>query len=204
MAKKLTARQREVLELIIKHIAERGFPPSIRELGAALKISSLRGVTVHLDALERKGWIRRERVSRGIQVLAPLPSSRGRGAAVPVLGTIAAGVPILAVENVESYITVPEEIAGRSNNLLALRVWGESMIGDGIMPGDTVIVRPQRNVASGELAAVLLGDEATVKRARFEHGKATLESSNPHYPPMEIARDDAMIIGKVVGLIRNY
>lgn len=202
--KKLTARQREVLDFIVGYIAERGFPPSIREIGAALRISSLRGVTIHLDALERKGWIRRESASRGIQVLAPVPGKREGALAIPVLGTIAAGTPILAVENVESYVLVPEEMAAPGGSLFALRVRGDSMIGDGILPGDLVIIRHQRSIGSGELAAVLIGDEATVKRIKLDREKALLLSSNPQYEPIVIDREDSRIIGKVIGLIRSY
>jgi repressor LexA len=204
MTKKLTARQREVLEFITNYIAEKGFPPSVREIGAALEISSLRGVTVHLDAIERKGWIKRERTSRGIQVLAPMPGRRKGAESVPVLGTIAAGIPILAVENVESYVFIPEEMAGRSNNLFALRVRGDSMIGDAIAPGDLVIVRAQRSFSNGDLVAALLGDEATVKRARIDQSGVQLVASNPLYEPIVVDRDDSRIIGKVVGLIRSY
>lgn len=201
---KLTARQREALNFIINHIAQRGFPPSIREIGAALDISSLRGVTVHLDALERKGWIKRESASRGIHVLAPIPARKKGAESVPIIGTIAAGLPILAVENIEGYVLIPEEMLGRSNGAFALKVSGNSMIGDAILPGDLVIIRSQKNIANGELAAVLLGDEATVKRVHYKDGKALLIASNPNYQPITIDREDSRVLGKVVGLIRNY
>lgn len=204
MAKKLTTRQREVLEFIVNYIADRGFPPSIREIGGALKISSLRGVTVHLDALERKGWINRESTSRGIQVLAPIPERRKGSESIPVLGDVAAGRPILAIENVESYVMVPQEMVGQSSNVFALRVRGDSMVGDGILPGDLVIIRPHRTVTSGSLAAVLLGDEATIKRVQFDGNKTILMPSNPHYEPIVVDRDDSGIIGRVIGLVRTY
>lgn len=204
MAKKLTERQREVLEFVVGYVSEKGFPPSVREIGAALKISSLRGVTIHLDALEKKGWINRERTSRGIQVLAPIPGRKSGAAAVPVLGTIAAGIPILAFENVESYVFVPEEMVEHSNKLFALRVRGDSMIGDAILPDDLVIVRSQRNFSPGDMVAALLGEEATVKRLKMDKDRVTLVASNPIYEPIVVDRDDSRIIGKVVGLIRNY
>ncbi|HOP80119.1 MAG TPA: transcriptional repressor LexA [Armatimonadota bacterium] len=204
-SRKLTARQREVLEFVINFVSERGFPPSIREIGSAMQISSLRGVTVHLDALERKGWIRRENASRGIQVLAPVPSRKKGTDSVPVLGTIAAGVPMLAVENIESYISVPEEITGRSSgSYFALRVKGDSMIGDGILPGDLVVIRSQRSVSQSELAAVLIEDEATVKRVRLDGDKAVLVASNPNYDPIIVDRAAIRILGKVAGLVRCY
>jgi len=202
--KKLAARQRQVLEFIVNYIADHGFPPSIREIGAALHISSLRGVTGHLEALERKGWIERESKPRGIHVLAPVPGRRRGTAAVPVLGAIAAGTPILAIENIESYVLVPEEMVSRSESLFALRVQGDSMIGDAILPGDVVIVRSGRAVSSGDLAAVLIGDEATVKRVRIDRDRVVLLASNPRYEPVVVDREDSGIIGRVVGLIRNY
>ena len=137
-------------------------------------------------------------------MLAPVPSSRRDAAVVPVLGTIAAGIPILAVENVEMYVPVPEEMAGKSSNLFALRVRGDSMTGDGILPEDLVVVRQQKVVSNGELAAVLIGEEATVKRVHIDDGQVTLISSNPLYQPIPIGPDDAQILGKVVGLIRHY
>jgi SOS regulatory protein LexA len=120
------------------------------------------------------------------------------------VGTIAAGTPILAIENVESYILVPEDLAGRSSNLFALKVRGDSMIGDAILPGDIVIIRSQRSIANGELATVLIGDEATVKRVSQEQGRTVLVASNPNYAPIVIDRGDSRIIGKVVGLVRSY
>lgn len=204
MGRKLTDRQREVLDFIISYVEDSGFPPSIREIGAALGISSLRGVTVHLDALERKGWIERESTSRSIRVLAPTTPGRKDAAMVPLIGTIAAGAPLLAVENVETYLAVPEEIVRKSSGLFALRVQGDSMTGDGILPGDLVIIRQQQSAESGELAAVLIGDEATVKRLRIDDEQVTLIPSNPAYPPIRVERDGAAIIGKVVGLVRSY
>ncbi|MEN6520460.1 MAG: transcriptional repressor LexA [Armatimonadota bacterium] len=201
---KLTARQREVLNFIINYIADRGFPPSIREIGAALHISSLRGVTIHLDALERKGWIKRENASRGIQILAPTPMRKKGAESIPILGTIAAGAPILAVENIEDYLLIPEDMSRHSNGLFALRIAGDSMVGDAILPGDLVIIRPQKSIANGELAAVLLGDQATIKRVRFEKEKAILIASNPKYQPIIVDREGCQVIGKLVGLIRNY
>ncbi|MEN6371925.1 MAG: transcriptional repressor LexA [Armatimonadota bacterium] len=201
---KLTARQREVLSFIINYISEKGFPPSIREIGAALNISSLRGVTIHLDALERKGWIKRESTSRAIQVLSPIPTRKKGAESIPILGTIAAGVPILAVENIEGYLLIPEEMTRHSNGLFALIIAGDSMVGDAILPDDIVIIRPMKSVENGELAAVLLGEEATVKRVRFEKDKVMLIASNPKYQPIITDHEGCRIIGKLVGLIRNY
>lgn len=206
MKKALTARQREVLDTIIDFISKKGFAPSIRELGPILGVSSLRGVTIHLDALERKGWIERESTSRSIRVLAPTPTGPvpAHTRPIPVLGTIAAGVPLLAVENVESYINVPNEIAGAGEELFGLSVKGDSMIGDHILDGDTIIIRSHLEAENGEIVAVLIGDEATVKRLDKKSQPPRLLASNPNYDPIKLTTEDARILGKVVGLIRSY
>lgn len=205
MAQQLTARQREVLDTIRSFMIEKRFAPSIRELCKLLGISSLRGVTIHLDALERKGWIERERTSRSIRVLAPMPehllSQPPRS--VPVLGTIAAGIPLLAVENVEGYVTVPADVVG-SSEVFALRVKGDSMIEDHILNGDTIIIRSQSSADNGEIVAALIGDEATVKRLDTRSQPPRLLPANPNYEPIVIASDNARILGKVVGLIRSF
>ena len=122
MAKQLTARQRQVLDAIRDYIVDKGYCPSIRELGPMLGISSLRGVTIHLEALERKGWITRENKSRSIRMLGPTPDP---GRSVPLLGTISAGIPLLAVENVESHVIDPVQMAFESDEVFALKVRGD-------------------------------------------------------------------------------
>ncbi len=205
MGSNLTARQREVLDCIRMYQAEKGYPPSIRELGKMLNISSLRGVTIHLDALERKGWIERESTSRSIRVLAPQqPEVSQQGAAVPLLGAISAGVPLLAVENVDSYVTVPKEMSASGSELFALKVRGDSMIGDHIMDGDVIIVRSQNSADTDDIVAALIGDEATVKRLDLRANPPRLLPSNPNYEPIELAGEDARILGKVVGLMRTF
>lgn len=206
MKKQLTARQREVLNTIIAFVARKGFAPSIRELGPMLGISSLRGVTIHLDALEKKGWIERESTSRSIRVLAPTPTGpiSTDSQPIPVLGTIAAGVPLLAVENVESYVNIPTELSSSGKELFGLRVKGDSMIGDHILDGDIIIVRSQADAQNGEIVAALIGDEATVKRLDVKSQPPRLLASNPNYSPIELGTEDARILGKIVGLIRTY
>lgn len=203
MSKGLTARQREVLEAIREFQIRKGYPPSIRELGKILGISSLRGVTIHLDAIQKKGWIERESTSRSIRLLTAQDSTDLRFS-VPLLGSIAAGLPLLAVENVESYVPVPAEMAGSAKELFALRVKGDSMIGDGILDGDTIIVRSQPSAENGEIVAALIGDEATVKRLDSSRRPARLLPSNPSYEPIELAGVDVRILGKVTGLLRSY
>lgn len=206
MRKELTARQREVLEALREYQARKGYPPSIRELRTILSISSLRGVTIHLDALERKGWIERESTSRSIRILAPVQPNPEQNPpiTVPLLGAIAAGLPLLAVENVESYVAAPAEVATGTQDLFALRVKGDSMTGDAILDGDIIIVRSQSSAEQGDVVAALIGDEATVKRLDLQHYPPRLLPSNPNYQPIELTGDDARILGRVVGLLRTY
>jgi repressor LexA len=199
--RELTARQRQVFDAIVGYRAERGYLPSIRELRRMLGVSSLRGVTIHLDALERKGWIERERTSRSIRILAPEPSA-GRFRSVPLLGTIAAGAPLLAVENVEAYVPLPDDMLARAGELFALKVRGDSMLGDHILDGDLVIVERRPTGRDGEIVAALIGDEATVKRLDMRSKPPRLLPSNPAYEPIELTKDDSRTLGRVVGLLR--
>jgi len=203
MSKELTARQREVLDAIREYQARRGYPPSIRELGKTLGISSLRGVTIHLDAIEKKGFIERQSTSRSIRLMDGSGSAQAQ-VSVPLLGSIAAGLPLLAVENVESYVPIAAELAANAKELFALHVRGDSMIGDAILDGDTIIVRSQQSADNGDIIAALIGDEATVKRLDSTSRPARLLPSNPDYQPIELDREDARILGKVIGLVRSY
>lgn len=204
--KQLTARQREVLQAIQDYQSTRGYIPSIRELGRLLGIRSLRGVTVHLTALERKGWIERESTSRSIRVIAPRPPgvSSDPPRFVPLLGTIAAGIPLLAVENVDSYVPVPDEIAATQTELFALKVKGDSMVGDHILDGDTILVESRPVAEDGEIVAALIGEEATVKRLDIKTQPPRLLPSNPDYASIELGDENARILGKVVGLVRSF
>jgi repressor LexA len=205
MAKGLTKRQQHILEYILNYIQKEGFPPSIREIGKDFKIGSLRGVTVHLDALERKGYITRANTPRSIRVIHPSFQQQNRVVMLPLLGNIAAGVPIEAREDAEDMIPVPAEMVRNVDRAFLLRVRGDSMIGDGILPRDLVVIKPQKTANHGDLVAALLGDEATVKRIHFDSKRvATLMPSNAAYEPIRVDREDASIIGKVVGLIRDY
>lgn len=204
MAKGLTKRQQLILQYILDYVQKEGYPPSIREIGRDFQIGSLRGVTVHLDALERKGYISRSNTPRSIKVIHPAFQSNSRVTMLPLLGSIAAGQPIQAQEHVEDMVPIPSEMVRSIDNAFLLRVKGDSMLGDGILPRDLVVVKPQNTANHGDLVAALLGDEATVKRIHFAPKGVRLMPSNPAYQPIEIDREDARIIGKVVGLIRDY
>jgi len=204
MAKGLTKRQQLILQYILDYVQKEGYPPSIREIGRDFEIGSLRGVTVHLDALERKGYISRSNTPRSIKVVHPAFQSSNRVTMLPLLGSIAAGAPIQAQEHVEDLIPIPSEMVRNIESAFLLRVRGDSMIGDGILPRDLVVVKPQNTANHGDLVAALLGDEATVKRINFDSKGVKLMPSNPAYEPIEVNREDSFIIGKIVGLIRDY
>lgn len=206
MTRGLTEKQERILSFIVEYVEDKGYPPSIREIGNHFDISSLRGVTVHLDALERKGYIKRKNTARAITVIGKTGSTSPNHSVkfVPLVGTIAAGVPILAAQNVEGQVPVPEEMVHNITGAFALQVKGDSMIGAHIMPRDLVVIRPQDTANNGDLVAFRLGDEATVKHIQFTSDGVRLLASNPAYEPIEVKREDSQIIGRVVGLIRNY
>lgn len=204
MARGLTRRQEAILRYLMEYIQREGYPPSIREIGKRFDIGSLRGVTVHLDALERKGYIERSNTPRSIRIVHPQFQPSGRVAMLPLVGTIAAGSPILAQEHIEDLIPVPHEMVRNIEGAFLLRVRGDSMSGEGILPRDLVVVKPQQTANHGDLVAVLLGEEATVKRIHFDPSGVKLVPSNPAYEPIVVSRDDARIIGRIIGLIRDY
>jgi repressor LexA len=204
MPRSITKRQQMILQYVVDYIQREGYPPSIREIGKEFDIGSLRGVTVHLDALERKGYISRANTPRSIKITHPTYQSNGKVVMLPLLGSIAAGVPMQAQEQIEDLVPVPAGMVRNIEDSFLLRVRGDSMSGEGIMPRDLVVVKPQRTANHGDLVAVLLGDEATVKRIHFGPKAVKLVASNPAYDPIEVTREDAQIIGRIVGLIRDY
>lgn len=206
---KITERQKLVLKKIHEFIAKNTYPPTIRELGQQLGLSSPRGVSDHLNALERKGYIERKSSARSIK-LTPLalnlgyPDSGKEVYYLPLIGRIAAGKPILAEENIEQYTPFSSDILGRKKADFALRVSGDSMIGDHILDRDIIAVRSQNTADTGDIVVALIDSEAVVKR--FYRGKDTFElrSSNPLYGPIKIGPDrDLLIQGKVVAVQRS-
>jgi repressor LexA len=205
MARAITERQAAILQFIVDYVDKEGYPPSIREIGAKFDIGSLRGVTVHLDALERKGYISRSNTPRSIKIIHPsLQKESVRVTMLPLLGSIAAGEPIEARESFEEMIPVPSEMVRNVDRAFLLRIKGDSMSGDGILPHDLVVIKPQATANQGDIVAALLGDEATVKRIHFTGNGVRLMPSNPSYEPIEVDREDARIVGKVIGLFRDY
>jgi repressor LexA len=205
----LTARQRKILQIIAEAVAARGYPPSIREIGDAVGLASPSSVAHQLNALERKGFIRRDpRLPRAMEVLQPgappveLPEDAGsvEPTYVPVLGRIAAGGPILAEQAIETVFPLPKELVG-DGQLFLLRVVGDSMIEAAICDGDWVVVRSQPTADNGEIVAALLDDEATVKTLKRRDGKTWLLPANAAYDPID--GDHARIVGKVVAVLRR-
>ncbi len=194
----LTERQRQVLELVEKSVEERGYPPSLRELSAALRLSGTRAVEKHLAVLEKKGRLRRGHGSRALE-LAERPSGR----AIPIVGRVAAGAPILAEENREGSLTLDPALA-RWPGCFLLRVKGESMRLAGILDGDLVLVKPQTTAENGDIVVARLDDEATVKRFfRKKDGTLELQPENPAFAPIPVAPGDSFgVLGKVVGVLR--
>lgn len=205
MAKGLTKRQQAILDFVMDYVQEEGYPPSIREIGAHFGIGSLRGVTVHLDALARKGYISRSNTPRSIKLIHPtIQPQSSRTVMVPLLGSIAAGSPIEAIESAEEQIPVPAEMVRNVRDAFLLRVKGDSMIGDGILPRDLVLIKPQANANNGDLIAAMIDGEATVKRYYSDSKGVQLLPSNPNYEPILVRSENSKIVGKVVGLIRDY
>jgi repressor LexA len=202
-----TARQRRIMDFIRSTVEERGYPPTVREIGDAVGLTSSSSVHAQLANLERLGLLRRDPTKpRAMEIQGP-PQVRAAGVAVPVLGRISAGSPALADQEVEDYVVLSREYAGAdADGHFGLRVRGESMIGAGILDGDVVIVRRQEAADEGDIVAALLhgpaDDEATVKRFHRERGgRVVLVPENPTMEPFELS--DGSVLGKVVAVLRK-
>ncbi len=195
----LTEKQKAVLELIRKTIEAQGYPPSLREIASHFQMVGTRGVEKHLLALEKKGYIRKGRGARALEVVG-LKYSRS----VPILGKVAAGQPILAEENRLGTLMVDPSIA-RWDDAFLLKVKGESMIDAGILDGDLVLVKPQPDAESGEIVVAMVEGEATVKRLIKKRNAVTLQPENPAFFPIVMTGENGIlqILGKVIGLIRS-
>jgi len=205
----LTPRQRQVLEFIDEEVRSRGYPPSVREIGEAVGLSSSSTVHAHLAALQDKGYLRRDPTKpRALE----LHFEPGSGAAlerrpvrhVPLVGDVAAGTGVLAEENIEETVPVPEDFTG-AGQLFMLRVRGDSMLDAGILDGDYVVVRQQPTAEAGEIVvAGIPGEEATVKTFLRRRGKIVLRPENPAMGDLVYDPDEVAIYGKVVSLLRRF
>lgn len=197
----LSPRQRQILEFIRKEVATKGYPPSVREVGQAVGLSSSSTVHGHLNKLEERGYIRRDPTKpRAIELLDKAAPVRKDVKYVPVVGKVTAGTPILAVENIEDFFPLPRDFANYEE-VFMLKVRGESMIGAGILDGDYVVVRSQSHAENGDIVVALLEDEATVKRFYREADHIRLQPENEKMEPIIVKQ--CTILGKVVGLFRK-
>ena len=208
MTQVLTGKRREILDYIASSLRERGYPPSVREIGEAVGLTSSSTVHAHLATLQREGYLRRDPTKpRALEVRYD-PSSgavldRRPARHIPLVGDVAAGTDVLAQENVEELLPLPEDFVGEGN-VFMLRVRGDSMIEDGIFDGDYVVVRQQEEARKGDIVvAGIPGDEATVKRFARKGSRIVLNPANARLSPMEFDADDVTIYGKVITVLRR-
>lgn len=198
--KKLTEKQQQIYDYILSFTGECGYPPSVREIGEAVGLKSPSTVHFHMKGLRAAGLISQaEGKTRAITVTGG-GETRARRDQVPVVGSVAAGSPILAEECIEDYLTF--DTGGLTGEHFALRVRGQSMLGAGILPDDLVIVRQQQDAGNGEIVVALFEDEATVKTLRRKDGQVWLMPENDDYEPIDGTY--AQILGKVVAVVRRY
>ena len=198
----LTDRQREIYEFIREVVRSESRPPTMREIGERFSMSSTNGVREALEVLERKGYIRRAPfLSRGIELVEAIPTTVE---AIPIVGRVAAGLPLLAVENIDGHIAVDQSFLP-SGEIFSLRVTGESMRDEGIKDGDLVLVRKQDTAQKGDIVVAVIGEEATVKRFYPDRTRVRLEPANPDFGPIIVDRraPGFFIAGVVVGLLRR-
>jgi repressor LexA len=196
----LTKRQKEIFDYIRRYLRKYGYPPTVREIGDAIGLHSPSTVHAHLAKLEKLGVLRRDPTKpRAIEVMMDR-AKRVVRQGTPLVGNVAAGQPILAEENIEDYLELPEMIGGRGDDYV-LRVRGDSMKDAGILEGDYVVVRPAKDAENGEIVVALIEDEATVKRFYRERNGIRLQPDNPNHKP--IRTKDAAVLGKVTGVFRK-
>ena len=204
----LTAEQQRVVSYILKYRSENGFPPTVREIAASLGYRSPNNVRQHLRLIEQKGFLRLlPGKARGIEITSALTAAEEYGdeqQGVPLIGSVAAGTPITAIENVEGYVTLDRSIF-RGEGLFALRIKGDSMTGMGILNDDIVVVRKKSQAEPGEVVVVVIDGDATLKRFVKEGGAIKLRAENPAYRDIVLDPGSSIqVAGKLVGVIRKY
>lgn len=200
---KISDKQREILEYIKKEILNRGYPPAVREICEAVDLKSTSSVHSHLETLEKNGYIRRDPTKpRAIEIIDDnFNLTRREVVNVPMLGRVAAGQPILAVENIDNYFPIPAEFMPNEESFM-LRVKGESMINVGILDGDNILVKRQKDARNGDIVVALVDDSATVKTFYRENGHIRLQPENDDMDPIIVP--DCEILGKVFGVFRFF
>ena len=198
---RITKKQTEILEYIKSQILNKGYPPSVRDICTAVNLKSTSSVHAHLETLEKNGYIRRDPTKpRAIEIIDDnFNLTRREVVNVPLIGQVAAGQTLLAVENITSYFPIPAEFIPKEE-VFMLNVKGESMVNAGIYDGDQIIVKQQSTASNGEIVVALVDDSATVKRFYKENGHIRLQPENDFMEPIIV--DSCEIIGKVIGLIR--
>ncbi len=199
----ITKRQKQLLDYITDSVREKGLPPTVSEMAKALRVKSKNAVAKLLAALQEKGFLKRDGTARGIAVRDEFGNQIQAGVLnVPVLGRIQAGMPVMVEENIAEWVNLPQSFLRGRKDVFLLQVRGDSMIGAGILEGDLVIVKPTREVRSGDIVVALLHDEATVKRFIEIGGRRYLKPENPKYENI-YPQDEWTVQGKVVGVIRQ-
>ncbi len=200
---KISAKQREILEYIKSEIIKKGYPPAVREICEAVSLKSTSSVHSHLETLEKNGYIRRDPTKpRAIEIVDNDFNFTRKGIIkVPIIGTVAAGQPLLAVENIDGYFPLLAENLP-NDELFMLRVQGESMVNAGIFNGDKILIQKQETAQNGDIVVALVEDSATVKRFYKEDGHFRLQPENDTMKPIIV--DEVSIVGKVIGLFRSY
>ena len=198
---KITPKQQEILEYIKETILKKGYPPAVREICEAVKLKSTSSVHSHLETLEKNGYIRRDPTKpRTIEIIDDCFNlARREVVNVPLIGTVAAGTPLLAQENIETYFPIPSELLP-NKEIFMLKVKGDSRIEAGIFNGDQILVEKTNTAENGEIVVALLDDSATVKRFYREDGHYRLQPENASMEPIFV--DEVQILGKVIGLFR--
>ena len=197
----LTKRQQEIFDYVREYAGQHGYPPTVRDIGKAIGLTSSSTVHTHLANLEKLGLLKRDPTKpRAIEVLVDRAKAVVSQQGLPIVGQVAAGSPVLAEENIEEYVPVPQ-IAGGDEGEFVLRVKGDSMVGAGIFEGDYVVVRPQETATDGEIVVALVGEEATVKRFFRENDHVRLQPEHDALDP--IRSRDVKLLGRVVGVCRR-
>ena len=201
---KISDKQREILEYIKAEILNKGYPPAVREICEAVKLKSTSSVHAHLETLEKNGYIRRDPTKpRAIEIVDEnFNLTRREMVNVPIIGRVAAGEPILAVENIENYFPIPAEFMPNEQTFI-LQVQGESMVNAGILDGDYILVEQQTTANDGDMVVALVDDSATVKTFYKENGYYRLQPENDSMDPI-LVHGDIQILGKVFGVFRLY
>ncbi|MBR1629054.1 MAG: transcriptional repressor LexA [Lachnospiraceae bacterium] len=202
---KISAKQRDILEFIKNEIMNKGYPPSVREMCEEVHLKSTSSVFSHLEKLEKAGYIRRDPTKpRAIEIIDDsFNVSRREVVNVPLVGTVAAGQPLLAVQNIDQYFPIPSEYMPNQQSFM-LKVKGESMINAGILDGDIIIVEQQKTARNGDIVVALVDDSATVKTFYKENGYIRLQPENDTMEPILLSDTDCQILGKVFGVFRFF